>query len=80
MGRKKLLLEKWKFVADKNGRGMLEQWYDKGLAGAHEVTIPHTWNVEEETQDFCGTGWYEYDFDGGVEREKDRFVFPCSVS
>ena len=56
MGRKKLLLEKWKFVADKNGRGMLEQWYDKGLAGAHEVTIPHTWNVEEETQDFCGTG------------------------
>ena len=67
MGREKLLLEKWKFVADENGRGMLEQWYDKGLAGAHEVTIPHTWNVEEETQDFCGTGWYEYDFDGQEE-------------
>lgn len=63
MGREKLLLKNWKFTADVDGRGMGEKWYGKSLEGAHEVTVPHTWNVEDETQDFCGTGWYEYAFD-----------------
>ena len=29
---------------------------------AAEVSVPHTWNVEEGTEDYWGTGWYGYTF------------------
>lgn len=29
---------------------------------AAKVSIPHTWNVEEGTEDYWGTGWYAYTF------------------
>lgn len=53
MALEKINLEKWKFALGeditclKNGR---------------QVNIPHTWNIEEGTEEFWGIGWYEYCF------------------
>lgn len=43
-------LVKWKFAAGET---------EECLKNAREVTIPHTWNVEEGTEDYWGKGWYE---------------------
>ena len=29
------------------------------LKNSHAVQIPHTWNIEEGTEDYQGTGWYQ---------------------
>ena len=43
------------------------------LKNGREVTLPHTWNVEEGLEEYRGTGWYSYTLD--VPREwADRRV------
>ena len=32
------------------------------LEHGRKVSVPHTWNIEEGTEDTWGTGWYEYVF------------------
>lgn len=46
-------LEKWSFALGED-ISCLEQ--------GQEVTVPHTWNIEEGTEEFWGTGWYGYRF------------------
>ena len=38
---------------------MGDRWYEKALPAARTVQVPHTWNVEEETQQHYGWGWYQ---------------------
>jgi len=56
----KLLNDGWYFAPDSLMIGEELDWYfsDKKPISARVVTLPHTWNVEEETEDFYGTSWY----------------------
>lgn len=53
MALEKISLDKWVFAL-----GEEESCLEKG----REVVIPHTWNIEEGTEEYQGTGWYEYNF------------------
>lgn len=53
MALEKINLEKWMFAL---GEDM------DCLAKGREVKIPHTWNIEDGTEDYWGTGWYSYYF------------------
>lgn len=49
----------WHFLTDKKSVGFTEKWYAGQLAGDRIVSLPHTWNVEEENQMHYGWGWYQ---------------------
>lgn len=49
MERSRKKLEVWKFAAGET---------QDCLADGKEVTVPHTWNVEEGLYDYAGKGWY----------------------
>lgn len=49
----------WQFTVDKKAEGIAEKWFEKVLPGARPVRLPHTWNIEEETQNHYGWGWYQ---------------------
>lgn len=49
MAIEKINLEKWKFAL-----GEEITCLEKG----REVSIPHTWNIEEGTEEYWGIGWY----------------------
>jgi len=51
--------KEWQFVADKKAEGIDNQWFKGKLPAAKTVTLPHTWNVEEENQNHYGWGWYQ---------------------
>ncbi|MCM1134872.1 MAG: hypothetical protein NC400_04770 [Clostridium sp.] len=53
MAIEKINLEKWKFALG-NDITCLEN-------GRH-VRIPHTWNIEEGSEEYWGIGWYAYNF------------------
>lgn len=63
------LSETWKFQADPTSEGSMQKWYERGLPDAQEVSIPHTWNVQEGLEEFRGTGWYSYSVFGQPEWE-----------
>ncbi|WP_316837362.1 glycoside hydrolase family 2 protein [Pedobacter nutrimenti] len=50
----------WKFAIDKKGEGITKLWFNKELPNARTVTLPHTWNVDETTQNHYGWAWYSY--------------------
>jgi len=52
----------WVFVADKNGEGNTGKWFERPLAGAKPVSLPHTWNIETATERHYGWGWYQKKF------------------
>lgn len=57
-------LRRWTFAA-----GSDPACLEKG----REVTLPHTWNIEEGLEEYRGSGWYAYELD--VPREwTDRRV------
>ncbi len=49
----------WKFLTDKKAEGISQKWFENKLSNSRTVNIPHTWNVEEENQNFYGWGWYQ---------------------
>ncbi|MES2416700.1 MAG: glycoside hydrolase family 2 TIM barrel-domain containing protein [Bacteroidota bacterium] len=49
----------WQFAVDKQNMGVDKQWYMGTLANAKTVGLPHTWNVEKETENYYGWGWYQ---------------------
>ncbi|MEO5947677.1 MAG: glycoside hydrolase family 2 TIM barrel-domain containing protein [Chitinophagaceae bacterium] len=49
----------WQFAIDKKGEGINSHWYEKSLAGARTVQLPHTWNIEDTNQNHYGWGWYQ---------------------
>ncbi|HEY1112666.1 MAG TPA: glycoside hydrolase family 2 TIM barrel-domain containing protein [Chitinophagaceae bacterium] len=53
----------WLFALDKKGEGIVGRWYNSALASARIVQVPHTWNVEEGSQQHYGWGWYQKKLD-----------------
>lgn len=49
----------WQFAIDKKAEGTAGKWFLQPLADAKIVTLPHTWNIEEENQNHYGWGWYQ---------------------
>lgn len=53
----------WQFTIDKNTVGIQQKWYEINLPAARTVQLPHTWNIEDETQNYYGWGWYQRKID-----------------
>ncbi len=49
----------WEFVIDKKAEGITSKWNEQVLPDSRTVTLPHTWNIEEENQNHYGWGWYQ---------------------
>ncbi len=49
----------WLFAVDKKAEGMKNGWFQNPLPNTKTVTLPHTWNVDEENQNHYGWGWYQ---------------------
>lgn len=48
---------------------------NEGLEKAREIQVPHTWNIEEHTEEYWGTGWYGCDIIAEEAwREKRVFI------
>lgn len=68
----------WKCITDPEACGLTKGWPVQGLpAEAHEVTIPHTINVEEGFEEYRGAIWYETCFEApqGWQGAKVRLCF-----
>ncbi|WP_157685508.1 glycoside hydrolase family 2 protein [Paenibacillus donghaensis] len=52
--------EGWRFQPDAANLGEQGEWQAIGLPSPVNVTVPHTWNVQEGLEDYRGAGWYEY--------------------
>ncbi len=52
--------EGWLFQPDAAKVGEQEEWQAAGLPSPMKVTVPHTWNVQEDLEEYRGAGWYEY--------------------
>ncbi len=50
----KILLGDWKFALGNTKECLLQ---------GRTIQVPHTWNREEGTENYFGTGWYEYTFE-----------------
>lgn len=66
----------WKFQVDPKDQGEREAWYQKELAEARQVEVPHIWQREEEYVQYCGTGWYEKQF-APIEIPQGKHVYLC---
>jgi beta-glucuronidase len=55
----------WSFRLDRQDVGLAENWQypDVPETGWHPVTVPHTWQIDPETTDYMGAGWYRRSFD-----------------
>ena len=54
--------QSWKFCTDPDKIGTDDLWYRTGIPYKREVSLPHTFNVESETETYYGDAWYEYTF------------------
>ncbi|MDR1221295.1 MAG: hypothetical protein LBL07_00240 [Tannerella sp.] len=50
----------WKFQPDPDSAGH-QSWHTGLPANARTVAVPHTWNVEDGTEDYFNTAWYQKD-------------------
>jgi len=59
-------LSQWRFqLGDSN----------EGLEKARQIEVPHTWNIEDNTEEYWGTGWYGCDIMADESwREKRVFI------
>lgn len=72
-GRMELQLSgQWAFQPDPNRLGLDEDWHVHGPDMPNWVQIPHTWNVEEELQEYRGLCWYSYRWQAPVEWQERR--------
>jgi beta-glucuronidase len=49
----------WQFLVDKKAEGLSGKWFEHLLPNAKTVSLPHTWNIEQENQQHYGWGWYQ---------------------
>jgi beta-galactosidase len=57
------LNDNWQFKTDKASVGINEKWFGSSLSGVKLVNVPHTWNVEKETENYYGWAWYQKTID-----------------
>lgn len=50
----------WEFTVDSLNKGSDDKW-ENGIPShlLHTVKVPHTWNIEDGTEDYAGWGWYQ---------------------
>lgn len=67
----------WHFAIDAENEGMAKDWQKNGLPAFKEISLPHTFNIEPETQNYRGAAWYEYRFtpDDAWQNKKIRIQF-----
>lgn len=53
------LNDNWQFKIDKASVGINERWFTLPLSAGKTVSIPHTWNVEKENENYYGWAWYQ---------------------
>ncbi len=53
------LNDSWKFCIDRQTEGLTGEWFKKDLKNSADVKIPHTWNVDKNTQNYYGWAWYQ---------------------
>jgi beta-galactosidase len=53
------LNDNWQFQPDQSAEGQKNKWNEKVLEATKTVKLPHTWNVDEATQNHYGWGWYQ---------------------
>lgn len=53
------LNDQWQFKPDLFAKGMVERWYEQLIDSTCNVQLPHTWNIDERTQQHYGWGWYQ---------------------
>jgi beta-glucuronidase len=54
----------WRFRLDGDGRGWIDQWWRRPLAGAREIPVPASYNdifPEAAIRDHVGDAWYQTD-------------------
>ncbi|HEY9363982.1 MAG TPA: sugar-binding domain-containing protein [Chitinophagaceae bacterium] len=49
----------WQFTLDKNTEGVNQNWFILNLPNARTISLPHTWNVEPESEMYYGWAWYQ---------------------
>jgi beta-galactosidase len=64
----------WRFAVDIKGEGMGKHWFAGELRDAKTVNLPHTWNVDEATQNHYGWGWYSYSLQAPVNWKNKNVV------
>lgn len=71
-------LQSWLFVTDPRDRGLAEGWFqpDFDREAWRRVRVPHTWQVENGTEDYFGVGWYATQFESDP-LWKDRILKVC---
>lgn len=52
------LCDAWQFQLDPDDQGLGQGWYQEGPPCPRQIAVPHTWNVEEDSQDYRGAAWY----------------------
>ena len=79
---------RWWFRRDPGAAGESERWHEgeSPQAGWTEVTVPHTWQIQPETADYYGVGWYRRTFeapqrwrDGAVRIEFEAVFHSATV-
>ncbi len=58
----------WQFRIDRKDEGERARWYDSSLAESRQVEVPHIWQREEEFVHYCGTAWYEKEFEAALHQ------------
>ena len=63
MRNKQSLNGSWKFQIDAKEAGDREVWFRTGLPAPNEIEVPHIWQTDENYVNYCGTAWYEKEFE-----------------
>ena len=66
----------WKFQTDPQEIGDTNRWYKTGLLDSCQVEVPHIWQTEKKYVNYCGTAWYEKEFEV-AELSSDKDLFVC---
>ena len=62
----------WGFQPDPERMGQEANWQVQGPNSPREIQVPHTWNVEEDLQEYRGLCWYSYCLQAPKEWEGRR--------
>ena len=57
------LNDNWQFAVDEKSDGLAGKWFTGLLPNAKNVRLPHTWNIEQSTENHYGMGWYQKTID-----------------
>lgn len=68
------LNDNWQFKLDKTSVGINEKWFTSPLTISRTVSVPHTWNVEKETENYYGWAWYQKTIDVPAAWNKKNVV------